>query len=249
MSAQVSPLHALGHTSTSQAFLSVLRSMGCHDDALLEKRTFYAPAPATAYWTFALLPNTVCWQLEQREQREQGGSESEWRCVAVDVYNIQRGPTATTATAAGGWSAGDPCSPAILDLRFNLLLPNESDRGDHQSASRAHSHTHSHSHSRCLNLEPATTGSQLLDMLGEPHRKGGGQSDTRLGPSAWLEWTVQMAIRQPQVHDDDDDNDDPLMTCITVQIEMAGAESKGASRWQKDKAGAAIWGVCTFALV
>lgn len=87
-----------------------------------------------------------------------------------------------------------------------------------------------------LHLDTSTTGAQLVSQLGEPYRKGGGEpmkggGASGLGPGAWMEWNMEHEGRP-----------------IQVMVEMAGQAARGLDRWEKERAGAALWGVCTFAL-
>jgi hypothetical protein len=87
-----------------------------------------------------------------------------------------------------------------------------------------------------LNLTADTTGIDLVKELGEPSRKGGGEpmkggGASGLGPGAWMEWNLKYNDRQ-----------------IQVMIEMAGQEARGKDRWEKERAGIAKWGICTFAI-
>lgn len=83
-------------------------------------------------------------------------------------------------------------------------------------------------------LEKETTGKDIVQQLGEPDRKGGGEplkggGASGLGPGAWMEWKVHYKKRT-----------------VLIMIELAGLEARGRNRWEKEQAGSARWGVCTF---
>ena len=78
-----------------------------------------------------------------------------------------------------------------------------------------------------------TTGKDLVSMLGEPQRKGGGAGG-RSGPAAWMEWTLQVKLAQTGEVGE-----------VTLQIELAGAGARGADRWNAERAGACPWAVIT----
>lgn len=87
-----------------------------------------------------------------------------------------------------------------------------------------------------LTLASETTGADLVSVLGEPTRKGGGEAlkgggASGLGPGAWMEWTATMHDRR-----------------FNLMVELMGTDVRGAGRWEKDKGGAAVWGVCTLSL-
>lgn len=88
-----------------------------------------------------------------------------------------------------------------------------------------------------LRLEKDTSGVDIIKQLGEPDRTGGGEplkggGASGLGPSAWMEWKLKYRGKK-----------------IDVMIELAGQEARGRDRWEKERAGAALWGICTFASV
>jgi hypothetical protein len=86
-----------------------------------------------------------------------------------------------------------------------------------------------------LRLEKNTSGVDIVKQLGEPDRTGGGEplkggGASGLGPGAWMEWKLKYGDRKTD-----------------VMIEMAGQEARGRDRWEKERAGSALWGICTFA--
>lgn len=78
-----------------------------------------------------------------------------------------------------------------------------------------------------------STGKDLVSMLGEPQRKGGGAGG-RSGPAAWMEWTLQL-----NMSDTGESNE------VKLQIELAGAGARGADRWNAERAGTCPWAVIT----
>jgi hypothetical protein len=109
-----------------------------------------------------------------------------------------------------------------LPVEVAALLPSSSENAIESMAS--------------LHLTTSTTGIDLVKQLGEPHRKGGGEpmkggGASGLGPGAWMEWNARYQGK-----------------AIQIMIEMAGQEARGRDRWEKEQAGKARWGVCTFAL-
>lgn len=87
---------------------------------------------------------------------------------------------------------------------------------------------------RSLLLETDTTGVDIVRQLKEPDRRGGGEpmkggGASGLGPSAWMEWNVLYEEKE-----------------ISIMIELAGQEARGRNRWEKEQAGSARWGICTF---
>jgi hypothetical protein len=87
-----------------------------------------------------------------------------------------------------------------------------------------------------LLLHKDTKGVDIVQQLGEPDRTGGGEpmkggGASGLGPGAWMEWKHSHKDRE-----------------IDVMIELAGQEARGSDRWEKERAGSASWGICTFGL-
>jgi hypothetical protein len=77
------------------------------------------------------------------------------------------------------------------------------------------------------------TGKQLVSLLGEPQRKGGG-AGSRSGPAAWMEWSFQLSPSEPEQAKE-----------IKILIELAGDGARGVDRWNAERAGTCHWGVIT----
>lgn len=78
-----------------------------------------------------------------------------------------------------------------------------------------------------------STGKDLVSILGEPQRKGGGAGG-RSGPAAWMEWSFQIAMPSSSQGRN-----------VKLQIELAGASARGVDRWNPERAGACKWEVIT----
>jgi hypothetical protein len=147
-------------------------------------------------------------------------TDEAWRCTAIDVYNAEAQQAADKRKRAPQWGVC-PLLPLRLELR-DIKRPS----GAETSATAG-----------SLDVTATSTGGDFVAALGEPSRKGGGEAlaaggASGLGPGAWLEWEGEAEGRR-----------------VTLMVELVGEGAKGAGRWEKDKAGKAMWGVLTIALV
>lgn len=89
-----------------------------------------------------------------------------------------------------------------------------------------------------LVLTDSTTAQSLVEQLGEPSRKGGGDQP-RLGPAAWLEWCVSLylppsplALREQQR---------PSWIQARIHVGLRGPHARGAGKWEKHAGGQSTW--------
>lgn len=113
-----------------------------------------------------------------------------------------------------------------------------------------------HPSSQDLRFSADTLGKEIVNALGEPDRKGGGETlkgggASGFGPGAFMEYKqVKVYLDQGDITGSKDPSS--LTTnhyrMVDLLVELAGQEARGAHRWEKSKGGSAPWGVITFSL-
>ncbi|CAD6926817.1 unnamed protein product [Tilletia laevis] len=110
-----------------------------------------------------------------------------------------------------------------------------------------------------LNITRSTSGSEFVQALGEPSRKGGGEGPIGRGPAAWMEWTgtlqslptasssVPDTLSERQ-HYDPEAQDTFGGMAVQIMVELGGPGARGPRRWEADSAGQSVWKVLTFAV-
>lgn len=97
-----------------------------------------------------------------------------------------------------------------------------------------------------LVLTSTTTAQSLVEQLGEPSRKGGGDQ-TRLGPAAWLEWCVQLYLPPSPLtlaeghHHQQQQQQQPTWIPARIHIGLRGPHARGTMKWEKDAGGQSTW--------
>jgi hypothetical protein len=99
---------------------------------------------------------------------------------AVDIYNHRETPTNRSKTSPAFSSSAPAAAPSwsafsAYPLVFNLPTETSSSSGDTTTTR--------------LEVVPETTGKQLVEVLGEPDRKGGGEGARAGNIGTWVEWT------------------------------------------------------------
>ncbi|PWN46642.1 hypothetical protein IE53DRAFT_391187 [Violaceomyces palustris] len=191
-----------------------------------------------------LRPLGISFQFQRSLHSDEGhdhqDDDDQLFLMAVDIYNHEQQPHLSSSSSSSSpphkartrrkpaWGAY-PSYPVTIHF-----------------ASQPGSTTTTTAH---FNLQPGTTGQELVDVLGEPCRKGGGQDlPGGLGPNAWIEWKLNLPS-PPKVHTEPSpSSSSSSSSSFKVFVELAGSLARGPGRWELDRSGSAIWKVLTLSL-
>ncbi|GAA5979853.1 hypothetical protein JCM11641_002719 [Rhodosporidiobolus odoratus] len=139
--------------------------------------------------------------------------------TGLDIYNHTAAPLPST-NKQDGREKRQPKKPQYLAFPgFPVLLPSPSSSSSSSSSSSA-----------LVNLRPETTGKQLVELLGEPQRKGGGSNATP-GVGIWTEWETEVKVEvEVESRGGQDGKKDDEKRKVKIMVEWASA---GLQAWEK----------------
>ncbi len=149
--------------------------------------------------------------LELQLQPQAPAPEPGFRMSALCIYNEYE------ALASGVY----PCYPIVLTVKS--AAPTTADDSSSPSESPE----------KQLVIAPKTKALYFVEQLGEPGKKGGGEL-MQSGPSAWLEWRIQLQLP-------DASKSKTCWTEMLLQISLKGEGSRGSDRWEKGRASDCTW--------
>ncbi|KDN53166.1 hypothetical protein K437DRAFT_266093 [Tilletiaria anomala UBC 951] len=83
-------------------------------------------------------------------------------------------------------------------------------------------------------IETYTKARELVALLGEPSRTGGGEL-MHFGPSLWLEWRLRLRLQTQEP------GDAVASREMSLHVSLQGDGSRGADRWERGKASECTW--------
>ena len=134
-----------------------------------------------------------------------------FKLISMFVYNNPSSPEPSY-----------PCFPLVFSIQVRSS----------QSSEAAAIITPAPATTRDLVIQTDTKAQHLVETLGEPTAKGGGEL-MRSGPSAWLLWELDMCISKEATA--------TTWRHFRFRFSLSGDGSRGSDRWEKGRASECAW--------
>ena len=200
LASTMSSIQALfGQHPSSQPIRDYLSSLAASSSSTLPEIKLY---PDAVYFNYFSLGISLLFKPAQGYKPKTGLAQSELQddkllLDGLDIYNVQ-------PPKDGQRKVKQPYSTYPLDT-ITLALAPTPDKPDRAKE---------------IAIKASTTGKEIVEIMGEPERKGGGAGPSSGSIGIWCEWTKDGIL-----------------------VEFGGEEARGPQAWERGKD--AVWKVIT----